>query len=107
MENSEQTERIIYMMEIYEKGCKAVEEVLSALEKYSELENQIKELEDYYFGNTWLKDFDDDNNEKIPKELNREILTEDAVYDLATDRYRMIKIMKKLVESSESGENNE
>ena len=46
------------------------------------IKDKIEELEKYYTGPEWMEDFEADNEGLIPKDMNRGILTEDAIYDL-------------------------
>ena len=46
------------------------------------IKDKIEELEKYYTGPEWMEDFEADNKGLIPKDMNRGILTEDAIYDL-------------------------
>lgn len=45
-----------------------------------------------------MRDFEDDSAGKLPRDLRRGVLSEDAVYDLLTDHDRLLKRMKKLGE---------
>ena len=77
-----QLERITYMEEILDESVETVEQLLFALERYETLKPRLAELEAYYTSSMWRRDFDDDNAGKIPKNLKRGVLSEDAVYDL-------------------------
>jgi len=45
----------------------------------------LKILIDYYEGPLWREDFEADEAGKLPKDLKRGVLSEDAVYNLLTD----------------------
>lgn len=47
----------------------------------------IRELEAYYLSENWKKDFEDDENGRLPADLKRGVLSEDCVYDLL-EEYR-------------------
>ncbi len=53
-------------------------------------------LEAYYSGGVWRQDYDDDCAGKIPCELKRGVLSEDAVYDLLTDNNYLLKRLREL-----------
>ena len=53
-------------------------------------------LEPYYSGGVWRQDYDDDCAGKIPCELKRGVLSEDAVYDLLTDNNYLLKRLREL-----------
>ncbi len=94
MEN--QMERVARMEEIYDRCCGAVEALLLAARQYQEAEASLRELEKYYTGPAWMEDFDAERADFFPKDMKRGILTEDAIYDLLTDEYRMKKLLRKL-----------
>ena len=92
----EQIERIAYMEQILDEATKAVSSLSEALEKYSAVQDKLQELSAYYSGEQWLQDFDDDSADKIPGNLKRGVLSEDAVYNLPADVTRLEDQMKKL-----------
>ena len=48
-----------------------------------------------YYGSNWLKDYEDDESGKIPKDLKRGVLSQDAIYNLlAKNRELQIKILE-------------
>ena len=54
----------------------------SALARYEEMMPRIRELEAYYTGPQWKRDYEDDCAGRLPEGLKRGVLSEDAVYDL-------------------------
>ena len=65
-----------------------------ALEKYSSIQEKYFELMSYY-GGKWRQDYEDDEAGKIPKDLKRGVLSQDAVYDLLSEnRELQIKILE-------------
>ncbi len=61
------------------------------------------ELEQYYTGGQWQKDFADDEAGKLPEELKRGVLSEDAVYDLITDHHETILRMNRIITKAIEG----
>ena len=55
--------------------------------KSKKLKNLMKELEDYYLSYEWKKDFEADEEELLPGDLKRGVLSEDGIYDLL-DEYK-------------------
>ena len=92
-----QIARICRMEEILDKSGKAVRDLQEALERYIALEEEIRELELYYTGGQWQKDFADDEAGKFPRDLKRGVLSEDAVYDFLTLRDEVISKYKELL----------
>lgn len=95
-----QIERITKMENALNTASFAVEVLSVALEQYTAVLPQLKELKEYYQSATWMQDYDDDNSGKFPKELCRGVLSEDAVYDLLEDndslKNDLIKLCEKL-----------
>ena len=91
----EQIERITYMEQILEEATEAVSSLTEALEKYSTIRDKLQELSAYYGSEQWRQDFDDDSAGRIPQDLKRGVLSEDAVYNLLADITRLEEQMKK------------
>ena len=85
----EQIERITYMEQILDEATEAVSSLSEALEKYSAIQDKLQELAAYYSSEQWRQDFDDDSAGKIPNNLKRGVLSEDAVYNLLADATRL------------------
>lgn len=78
----EQLERIRYMESILDR-CREALNADPAQKKA--LTGQFEELISYYTSPLWLQDLDDDRTGKLPADLKRGVLSEDAVYDLLTE----------------------
>ncbi len=75
----------------YEALKNRAEELISEVsEKMEELDKAIRELNEYYTGKNWKKDFAADEAGKLPADLLRGVLSEDGLYDLF-DRYGELK----------------
>ena len=77
-----QIERITRMEQILNEATEATAALLAALEQYQALKPSIAELEAYYTSGQWMRDYKDDCAGKLPDDLRRGVLSEDAVYDL-------------------------
>ena len=99
-----QIERIKKMEECLDASAAAVEKLGAALKEYEAVQKQYKKLSDYYGSPRWMKDFEDDEAGKLPQDLERGVLSEDAVYDLITENrelvIRMLKLSAKALEDS-------
>ncbi len=89
----EQIERIIQMESTLDACLEAVAGLEQALENYAKIQPLLETLTAYYHGPLWMKDFQDEREDRIPKTLKRGVLTEDAVWDLLIDHDRVIKWM--------------
>jgi len=92
----EQIERITHMEQILDEATEAVSSLSEALGKYSAVQDKLQELISYYISEQWRKDFDDDSAGKIPSNLKRGVLSEDAVYNLLADVTRLEDQMNSL-----------
>ena len=67
----------------------------------------MRHLELYYTGGQWQRDYDDDEAGKLPGDLKRGVLSEDAVYDLLASRDEVIDIIRKLNPKNVEQENTD
>ena len=80
-----QTERIRTMEALLDEARAAVDALNAALDGYEKAREQIDRLEAYYTGEEWRKDFEDDEEGRLPADLKRGVLSEDGIYDLLED----------------------
>lgn len=92
-EKDQQLKRIEQMEKYLDEAAEAVKNVSRALEDFMEVQNKIIALENYYEGECWRKDHDDDQAGFLPAYLKRGVLSEDAVYDLLTDNDELLQII--------------
>jgi hypothetical protein len=85
MELSEQIARITQMEQALNIATAAVAALSDALEQYNAVRPQLHLLDDYYTNGQWMQDHDADSEGKLPADLPRGVLTEDAIYDLLCD----------------------
>ncbi len=79
------------MEELCNQITEALESDINAYELLTELEPEIRELEEYYEGMAWREDYDAERNGVFPRDLKRGILSEDTLYDLLGDVYRVLE----------------
>ena len=108
MERTEQTERIRGMEARLNEARRALDLLEEALERYEAARGAMDKLEEYYTGGLWMRDYEDDETGKLPpyEELPRGVLSEDAAYDVITDRRRLLALMKSLADA-EPGDDGE
>ena len=68
-----------------DRASAAVMELSAALDRYEDAQEAIASLEAYYGSDEWRKDFADDEAGRIPQDLKRGVLSEDAVWNLLSD----------------------
>lgn len=79
---SKNIQRITEMEERLDRIQSVLEKLSSSLEEYRSISKDIKDLEKYYTGKNWKEDLKLDEEGKLPKDLKRGVLSEDAIYDL-------------------------
>ena len=93
----EQIERIREMENCLDASEKAIRELSEALSAFDEIQPQFRQLNDYYGSDQWMQDYSDDEAGKLPQDLKRGVLSEDAVYDLFTENRELLVRMLRLV----------
>ena len=78
-------QRITEMESYLDASQEAVRKLSEALSEYEDVQTRLKKLGDYYESTQWMKDYEADEAGKLPKDLKRGVLSEDAVYDLLTE----------------------
>lgn len=91
-----QIERIRAMEQRMNSAAAAVHALETALEQYEAALPELTQLAHYYESPLWMQDYDDDNAGKLPGDLCRGVLTEDALYDLLSDTERARADMARL-----------
>ncbi len=77
-----QVERIVRFELLFDRISETVSRLETAIEDFEKLSGEIDELNAYYTGKDWKRDFADDEAGLLPGELKRGVLSEDGVYNL-------------------------
>ncbi len=93
----EQIRRIEEMERCLDASEQAVSALSQALNEFERTQTQLRQLSDYYSGPLWMEDFEADEAGKLPGDLKRGVLSEDAVYDLLTENRELLVRMLDLV----------
>ena len=88
-------DRVKKMETILDEANASLDELQTAVSRYASLQKKIKKLEAYYTSSQWRKDYEADEAGKLPKDLKRGVLSEDAVYDLLERNKEVYKLFKK------------
>ncbi len=86
----EQDRRITSMEKNLNEGAAAVRVLGSALKRYQAAQEGIRALSDYYGSEEWRRDFEDDEAGRLPAELKRGVLSEDAAYNLLAENRELL-----------------
>ena len=84
-----QIERIELMERNLNDAIKAISDLQDALNHYIDTSKQIEEVSAYYGSKEWFQDFEDDRKHKIPKDLNRGVLSEDGIHNMLIDNFEL------------------
>ncbi|MBO4831377.1 MAG: DUF4298 domain-containing protein [Oscillospiraceae bacterium] len=90
-----QVERIKYYECLLDRVTAAGERLDAALEEFNAVQPLVAELSGYYGSRKWRRDYEDDEAGKLPADLKRGILSEDALYDALTENDRLVSIVGK------------
>lgn len=92
-------EHISKMEDILNNHQHKVDEIYNNLEYIENHQEEYKSLIEYYYSEQRNQDLKDDENNLIPKTLNRGVLSEDAIYNLMTDYYELsVKMLEVATE---------
>ena len=86
-QQTSRTARIKDMEARFDRVKAALEDVKEAEEKLGEFSEDIDILRAYYESGQWQKDFEADEQGKLPKDLKRGVLSEDGLWNLLDDIY--------------------
>ena len=89
-----QLARITHMEQILNDAAEASSALLAAIKRYQALKPRIAELEAYYTSSLWMRDYEDDCAGKLPPDLRRGVLSEDAVYNLLSTQSELREYLK-------------
>lgn len=92
-----QTERISHMEKCLDDSRKAIDRLTEALEMYRNVQGKLREPSSYYGSEQWHKDFQDDEAGRLPADLKRGVLSEDAVYNLLSDNREILDDMAGII----------
>ena len=84
-------DRVTKMESYYDEARQAIDDFNSALGELLGAQKYIKKLAEYYTGGQWRKDFEADEAGKLPADLKRGVLSEDAINDLMDDNKALIE----------------
>ncbi len=94
--------RIMEMEEKLETSQKAIRELSDAFERYLSVRGDYDSLCTYYLGISWRQDYEADEEGRVPSDLKRGVLSQDAVSDLMDEnRELMVRILRFITRTIE------
>ena len=87
-------DRIKRMESILDEANQALDDYQDALDKLQGMQKKIRQLEAYYTGGQWQKDYEYDEKGKLPADLKRGVLSQDAVDDMLERNREVLEQME-------------
>ena len=78
----DQIDRINKYKYILNNSNQIIKNLEKTINDLNNIQSDIKSLNDYYGSSEWYQDIDDDKLGLLPKDINKGILSEDAIYNL-------------------------
>ena len=85
MSNKKQIQRISEMEERFDRASAAMKLFSSELDKFETMLEDVLMLDKYYGSGNWWQDKTDDETGRLPADLKRGVLSEDAIWDLLVE----------------------
>lgn len=102
--DSEQLSRIRAMERALNEAAPAVAALLTALEEGEAVLPQLHALAVYCESPLWLQDHDADRAGRLPADLPRGVLSQDALYDLLCDSDRLLEALRRFEKKLEKAQ---
>lgn len=99
MELSGRIERIARMERCLNEAAAAAAALAQALDRCAAAQAGLEELTAYYEDGRWREDYEEDAAGRLPQDLRRGVLSEDAVYDLLAEVRWLKERLRRLGES--------
>ena len=96
-------ERIHKMESILDRTTAAKNNLARALSEFDQLQNDLKQLSEYYGSKEFFHDLDMDEKGLLPADLKRGVLSEDGIYHLLEE---IKEISDDMCELSEKAKGN-
>ena len=90
------TERITQMEQRLDRATAAVEALETAMEQYQAAQDDLAALDAYLGSPEWHADRNDDEAERLPADLRRGVLSEDAIWNLLERNRELQKQIQEL-----------
>ena len=98
---NEQIRRIEHMEACMDRCQEAANALACGLSAYEACTRERNELQNYYESGQWLRDYEADEAGKIPPEVKRGVLSQDALYDLLAEMDALRTRMQDLLQAEQ------
>ena len=99
-----QLERIARYEALLNRVAAAAKALDAALDEFEAVQPLSRALDAYYGGADWRADLVDDEAGRLPRDLPRGVLSEDAAYDALTENRRLWERLRALAREAEHTE---
>lgn len=96
MSNKKQLARIDEYEQILSSSINIISNISKALSEYQHIQPSINKLAKYYGSKEWFDDLKDYDNNKLPKDINAGILSEDGIYNMLLDNEEIALDMQEI-----------
>lgn len=103
MKSQDRIKRIKDLEEKFDAASRAVAELEKALDDYSDVREDISDLEEYMDSGAWMQDFEADGRGEFPAGMKRGILSEDGLYNLLSDSDEVLRRMRSVAAKAAAG----
>ena len=80
-----------------DRASAAVIELSAALDKYEAAQEALRTLGEYYGSEEWKQDYADDEAGRLPHDLKRGVLSEDAIWNLLADNHGLVERIQEII----------
>ena len=87
--------RVYRMDSILDRANSKLDEIDKLMTELAEMQPQIQELESYYTSQDWKDDFATDENDEIPDNIKRGVLSEDGIYNMLERNKEIMDFMRE------------
>ncbi len=88
--------RITEMEAILDKATALMDDLEKAMEEYEAYQSEISRLEAYYTGRQWKEDLAADEEGRLPADLKRGVLSEDAVFNMLERNKELLRRIRSV-----------
>ena len=88
-------EHICEMENILDRATQKIDELERSVAAFEELQPEIKKLEAYYTSQQWKDDLAMDEQEILPENLKRGVLSQDGIWNMLERNRELIHVLKR------------
>ena len=102
-QEAERLERIRANEEKMDRCLAALSLIQTALEQWRAVQEDLRDLEVYYTGADWKRDYEADEKGLLPQDLKRGVLSQDGIGEMLDDAAELGKDLREILEEETQG----